>query len=1206
MRLKQLEVVGLKSFANKTTLDFHSGVTAIVGPNGCGKSNVVDAIRWVLGEQSAKHLRGDSMEDVIFKGNGRLGPAGMAEVALTFENVEPAAEIEADLDVSSLPEHFRNLSEITVSRRYFRSGESEYAINRTPCRLRDITELFLGTGIGSKAYAIIEQGRVEQLINAKPEDRRLFIEEAGGTTLYRSRRLSAERKIERTRENLARVTDVAREIERQIQYLNRLAKKAERYRVLRDESREAELRLGRHRWGVLRDRIEAASAAQGQFRDEEERLRAQVAQLEERRDACVAAQRAAEERLASLRESAAATASERDSAAERVVFLRNELQERERREARLVATRDGIRARCEQIATELAAAREQVAVLSESLEADRGRVADEEDRLGEARRAVVAARAETESAKARLLSVVSAESDARNELARFERLQHDAELRRGKADADCCHLGEQLSAAEHCVAGREAVQANLRARLDDARQAREGIARALAAVAADLAKAQQAARDRQERSLRCASTAASLRQIHEAYEGYSPVVRDFMLERDRWAEVVAVVGDVLQVPAEFEPALAGVLGARIHCLVVGEVSEGAEAVRRLRERRAGRGSFVAQRAAARPRAQLAAPTGPGGTSIRPLLDVVAVEEPFRTVAEALLGGVYLVADLDAALALAPESEPGTILVTPEGDVVDSSGVVTGGSEDASQQELVSRRRRLEEASRQSSDAAAAAALAAQDVEQLAAFHAERSAELAGQDQALRRLTEALTAADRDLAKLRVDVPRLRDRLRLTRFERQAARRDARSAVEKAEGVVGRLAELDQRRRQADIVLKEATAGLQSNESVIEELMARLRESSAALVDRQQRVTAAETAVARLGAESAALVARLDGIGEELVEVASEKGAIERSIEECSGVADERRGAAEDLARGVIEAREALARAGAAVEECASGWDAARSRLEGVREQLAKAELAMAEDRMRREHLEADIAERFAVALGEGAPEGEACEPLAPLEPDAEEELAERVKELRANLARMGEVDTGSIEQLRELQEREESLRTQREDLERSIADLERTIQKLNRVSRTRFAETFAAVNEKFQVIVPRLLRGGEARLVLTDENNLLETGVEIFVRPPGKRLDSITLMSGGEKALIAVSLIFSLFLINPTPFCFLDEVDAPLDDANIGRFSGLVKEMSQHSQFIVITHNKRTMEAAHALYGVTMEEPGISKIVSVSPVAPSA
>lgn len=1193
MRLKQLEVVGLKSFANRTTLDFHPGVTAIVGPNGCGKSNVVDAIRWVLGEQSARHLRGDSMEDIIFKGNGRLAPAGMAEVSLTFSNDDPApAPADDDLDVSTLPEHFRNLSEITVSRRYFRSGESEYYINRTPCRLKDITELFLGTGIGSKAYAIIEQGRVEQLVNSKPEDRRLFIEEAGGTTLYRSRRIAAERKIERTRENLLRVNDVLREIERQIQYLNRLAKRAEKYRSLRDELRALDLRLGAHRWQRLDEAVRRLEAALVESGEREAALRGVAAELEARRDALSAEQRAAEERLAALKESAAVASAERDSADQRAALLRRELEERRNRAERLRTSEAALLQQRETMARELAEAQAERDAIGAALRDEEAAVRAAELELARVRDAVREARARVEQAKQQLVALAAAETDARNDRGRLERARLDAEARRRKAETDTHLLGEQIAASELAVANRRAVLVRLEAQLSAAQGTREGVAATVRDLAGRLAAEERRLAGLREDAVKYSSTLDSLRQIHDAYEGYAPAVRSLLAEESRPDWVLGVVGDLIDAPVELEPALAAALGARVNHILVRTADDAARGVEHLRQSGAGRGTFLPFAAPGGEGTARSRPTAGAG---RPLLDEVAVAPEYRGVAESLLGATVLVPDLDAALAAREAAAGALAFVTIDGEVVDARGAVTGGARDISEQELVSRRRRIQESSGRLDETRTALESAEAEVARLRAEEIVQQVRLAELDQQTQRLTTQVVAVERDIDKVGLDLPRYCDRRRLARFECGAARRDVAAAVESFRAVEDTLARLGGERGLRQENLAECEAASRRDEGALETLGEGIRSATAALAEKQKRHSVLDTISARLMAELRGVESRIGSLADDLREVAAQVATLEESIAGAVDDATKRRADAERLAEEVEVAGGALAERAAASRDCAAQWEDNRAALDATRAAVTKAEVALAEQRMRREHLVEDVNERYGIAIAEVAP----GEPLADGE---EDEIGVRVQDIRANLGRLGEVNTGAIEELSELEERAGFLRTQREDLERSIADLERTIQRLNRVSRSRFLETFNAANERFQEILPRLLRGGEARLVLTDENNLLETGVEIFVRPPGKRLDSITLLSGGEKALVAVSLIFSLFMINPTPFCFLDEVDAPLDDANIGRFSALVREMSARSQFIVITHNKRTMEAANALYGVTMEEPGISKIISVAPL----
>ncbi len=1190
MRIKQLELTGFKSFVHRTVLDFPEGITAVVGPNGCGKSNVVDAIRWVLGEQSPKHLRGDSMEDVIFNGNERMAPSGMAQVSLTFEN-DPQAHPPTDLDleVSTIPAHFRALTEIMVTRRYFRSGESEYFINKTACRLKDITELFLGTGIGTKAYAIIEQGRVEQLINSKPEDRRLFIEEAAGTTLYRSRKLAAERKMERTRENLLRVNDVLREIDRQIQYLHRMAKKAEQYRALQEEIRQLDLALCGAQWRRLAAAVADLEGQLAAGRERERQTLEELKRLEEERSEKLSAQVAAEEELARQREAAAVLESESDSLRQRIELLSQEVSERERRIGRLQAESGALAEQQLRNKQALQQQAQEQAECAQQLVLDEDELSGRETALAEARAAVLTANAGLEGAKTAVVGLVSHEADRRNALADQTRRRDAARRRLEKLAAEQADAAERLAAVESAAATRRADMTQLRERLRAAEGEKEQRAERVRAIAEERRRWERESEEANSLLLQLRSRLDSVQEIQRNYEGYQRGVRSILLDAQPQDGVLGVVADVIGVPQEHERALAAALGERLQYVIVREEGDGVGAVTTLRDRDSGRGSFIPLA----PRQVHA--NGNGASSLnggtRRLLDLVQVQDQYRKVAETLLGEVVLVPDLHAGLALWRKNGVQVTIVTPEGDVIDASGVVTGGSERPIEEEIVSRRRLATEL--------ATDLTAAEERLNWAKAESHRlQVELAQQDDALRALdrdTHALTielvAAEKDLERLEAERPRWLDRLEVARFESATAaaeEHESRAALQHVESALAALAE---ERVSLEAALRTCQERAAETAARLDQVGSEVTGIKVRVAERRQRQEAAAAAVARYEAQSVELVTRAAAVADEAHETERERTGLQAAVAK----AEEQR-IAQEARRQVLDGAIAIARAaheaaGAAVAAHERLVHERREELDGLRNACNQCEVALAEKRLRAEHLTQSMREKYGADLAE-QPAGE--------ETEEEEAALARLQALREKLARIGEVSVGAIDELRELEERAQFLRTQKEDLERSLADLDRTIQRLNRVSRTKFAEAFAAVNDKFQTVLPRLFRGGEARLVLTDEHNLLESGVEIVVRPPGKRLDTVSLLSGGEKALVAVSLIFSLFMINPTPFCFLDEVDAPLDDANIGRFTSLVRDMSEHSQFIVITHNKRTMQAANVLYGVTMEEPGISKVISVA------
>lgn len=1190
MRIKQLELVGFKSFPQRTVLDFPRGVTGVVGPNGCGKSNIVDAIRWVLGEQSPKHLRGDVMEAVIFNGNEKLAPLGMAEVSLTFENdTPPAPPTDLDLEVSTLPAHIRELPEITISRRYFRSGESEYLINRMPCRLKDITELFLGTGVGSKAYAIIEQGRVGELINAKPEDRRLFIEEAAGTTLYRARKLAAERKMERTRENLSRVNDILHEIDRQTQYLERQAKKAEAHKRLVEELRGLELRVTGRQFQTLQEELAALDATRERLSGEAAAVRAALDENETAHRDAAEGLAEAEHRHASAREQLAVLEAERQSVQQRIAMLEEQRAERARRHARLGEDADAARAAQTTAAERLRQAEREREAAAQYLAFDEGELRAREEELQAARTGLAALSGALEAAKSALVEHVTREVEVRNALATLARRREEIARQLDKLRAEERELERRREEIDAQLLTRRADLERLRSELARATGEQETRANELRALAEARRRWEREAVEVEGVLVQARSRLESLEQIQANYEGFHRGVRAIMREEHHPDGVLGVVADVIDIPQQYERAVAAVLGERLQYVIVRGEEEGAEAVDRLRQEAMGRSSFIPLQ----PRVpDLAAVQSLNGTS-RQMLDLVRVRDEYRGVAQALLGEVVLVPDLGTAITMWRQHGVRVTLVTPDGDVLDPTGVITGGSDRPIEEELLARRREIEQlrGNAERSGVQLAEVRAQLDEVARAMTAAEEAVKALGQD--AHQLTVQIVAAEKDVERLELERPQCCSRLDVVRYEIGSLAEEERTAATDDAAQRRRHEELTARHHALEQALLERRAETDEAATRAEGLGATVTAVKVRVAERRERQAATAASVEGLHAQQAALVERLTALQAEREQAERERAALEQDL--ASGRAREVEQVAQ---RGALEAT--VAGAATAVAEAGEGLRAVEQRtrelqsaLDELRTAQGQADVARSETRLRGEHLVEAMREKYEVDLAT------AELPAAEGEVDDAEERA-RVDAVRQRLLRLGEVNVGAIDELREFEERGTFLRTQRDDLERSLADLERTIQKLNRASRTKFAETFARANETFQKVFPRLFRGGEGRLVLTNEHDLLETGVEIVVRPPGKRLDTVSLLSGGEKALVAVSLIFSLFLINPTPFCILDEVDAPLDDANIGRFSQMVSEMSAHSQFILITHNKRTMESADVLYGVTMQEPGVSKVISVA------
>ena len=1185
MRLKALEISGFKSFADKTVLNFTSDITAIVGPNGCGKSNVVDALRWAMGEQSARYLRGQTMEDVIFGGSEQLAPIGMAEVTALLDNSDHTAAAD-----------YRAFAEIAVTRRIFRSGESEYSINRMPCRLRDVVELLAGTGVGNKSYSIIGQGRVEELVNAKAEDRRRIIEEAAGTSGFKRRRQAAERKMDQTRQNLLRVNDILREVERQLHKIELQAKRAERYRNLQEQLKEKELR-----WAAVRKQgLEREVAALGDQVDAvEDRIlsltatvRAREAEGEQGRTARLVL----DGEIASLQERLYELRAEVKGEDQRIQFL--EREEGELREAaeRLDADVLDTETRLEKVSADIAElkrASEEFTRLA-ALEAEHMEGADRD--VAVLRERMKELQTEVEREKDLLVDRLGAHSHLTNARQAHEELLHrlNAELtqkqgERRTVEQEIESLGGQrsrvLGELEDCKARAAELGESLRraeADLGDARSARDGHEAALAGLKEELQEAR--------------SILNSLEALQRNFEGYQEGVRAVMLKHESNGAsdgVCGVVADFIEAPAEIEKALTAVLGERLQYVIVQGHKEGVEAIEYLKRESAGRGGFIPRRFE-RPNGSPPA-TVSGPEVVAPLLGLVDVKDGYRDVADALLGDVAVVKDLESGLGLWRANGFSHSLVTLEGEVIDPMGVVTGGSAESLEGNPISRRRKVKELKQQVVEREERVRCQEGRVDESRCESDRMESErerLTGEVRDLAvatvRLEQELLRTDRDIERCGQDLATIDKELRNVSDEVDGLN-EALSAGAAAIAESAREREaLDARLQALQRTRHESEEGLRAADVRVSELRVRAAEAKEKAESIRSnlgnKVDLRETLTAQLGERRA----RIAEMGRKALEMGKAREQSKSRVETLRARLGELEG---EVAARQEEYHELSARV-RAVEEAIH---LIRPDIDARQEDKQRLRLLKSEKSMELGRLGDDVRDKYGVELDQV--------------PSATEEegslaggLREEVAELRGRLQRMGEVNLAAIGEFEELTERSRFMTAQREDLERSMALLQQTITKLNRICRLRFQQSFEEINREFQAIFPRLFDGGKASLTLTDQNNYLETGVDIAAQPPGKKLQSVSLLSGGEKALTAVSLLFAIFMTRPSPFCFLDEVDAPLDDVNLERFIDVVKDMTRLSQFMIITHNKKTMLAADVLYGVTMEDPGVSKIVSVEMV----
>ncbi len=1155
---------------DKISLDFQEGVTAILGPNGCGKSNIVDAIRWAMGEQNAKNLRGRSMEDVIFGGSESRKPLGMAEVSIVFGNEDGLA-----------PAAFVNYAEIMVTRRLIATAKANICSTKPPAAFSISSELFMDTGVGTRAYSIIEQGKIGMILNAKPEERRYLIEEAAGVTKFKSRKKSALRKIEATRQNLLRLGDIVSEVRRQLGSLKRQAQRAERFREYREELRGIETRFAREKFNELQ--LAAAENARREEARQQELagVVGQTAEGEAGIEEMRLQQVLREKEVARGQEKIFHLAAELQKVEGRLEFGGRELENLTRQRERSTTEREEIAQQQSALEKEDAALKEDRAGLVTDLERENRRLAEGEACLEEFAGREHDLNNGLESARGSLYELLT-------ELSRLGS-RHEELLRRSQALAERSSRSraeavagrEQLAGVQERILALEGILREFRENLAGLRQERDRLQEQMARLRRDGEVNENALLEHREEYNRQHSRLESLQQLEKALEGYGRGVRTLLGAPALHARFTGVVADVLEVPARYEAAVEAVLGERLQAVLAADAADIRQGLDFLRGAE-GRCTFLRLEAAL----PLVLPVPIGG---RLLAELVQPHSGHAAALRNLLANVYLVDSLTPFFAVPPPA--GTVVVTEEGETISWTGEITGGGKQGLNQGLLHRKREMKEL----------AAQTGQLEQEVAALQETRQGlreETGVAEEALRAVGDALHRqelkiidSEKDRDRLRHEEERLLDRLEALNLEedqlhgeneelqRQMAQisdgsREREGRKAELEGTVARLQEEIQllRRetavvREQVVVLKVAVAAIREREEGGRqnlERLARLR------TDLQQRLTLANIREGEGEAEQARLLSERQRLQTELE-------LLYRQREEEKGHLDRQRDVFEGGARQMETREESL--------------KVLRSRMIQGREELSELQLRGRELTLEMEHLRQNIGERYRIDLEQvGKEEEEVFIPVA---------AERRLGELRRLIDDIGEVNLTAIEEYRELETRYQFLSAQQEDLRQSLEGLQTAIGKINRTTRKRFRETFDQVNARFRELFPRLFNGGQAELQLTDAEDLLETGIEIIVQPPGKKLQSVNLLSGGEKALTAVALIFSIFLIKPSPFCMLDEVDAPLDDANIGRFNEMIREMAARSQFIIITHNKRSMEIADTLYGITMEEPGISKMVSV-------
>lgn len=1175
MRFKRLEMTGFKSFADRTFIDFQDGITAVVGPNGCGKSNISDAVRWVLGEQSAHYLRGDNAVDFIFKGSGTRKPTGMAEVTLTIDNND-----------RSVRGPFADFAEIQVTRRIHRDGEREYFINKIPCRLKDIRDLFMDTGMSGRGVAILQQGHIDAILNAKPEERRALFDEAAGITSYKIKKEAASRKLTTTEENLSRVQDIIQEVEKQLRRLERQAKEAERYKRLRHALRLYEAHVACARLETIADRgheLEAVTTRQRTaLQDVETAIGRTEAQVEARR------LHAQEQREASdrLREQAAHLEQE-------TARIEGELHTQEARLHGIDRERQGLAADLGRWADRLRDLADQRTRLDAELSHTHQQRQELEavlDGLQTTLRDLVTEREEERRAQAEARRSLAelAETRSRNQarIEYVERQRHDLDERQQRLA-----LNEAGLAVEHdglAVRMHEAAETVHRAQAD------------AETCSADLQDRRQRLRTAQEAEEQAVEERDAVRADAHRLEARGEALRDLLSEEvvaaeqgaalptdlQTWWREAHPIAHGLRVPADLEAVVETVLGEALGARLLTDDSQS----RALAEWAASH-PLPATLVLLPPGEALAHDHAAPPDGVPRLVDQIDCEAELRPWVKAHLGRVLLVGTIAEALATW-RAYPAWTVAARDGQLVETTGLLRLGQEPARLAGTLARHREQREIE------AALPEVRRRIEEHNQRLHAVRK-EITGCEAALATAQEAeqharlaLQAAQHQRTEAEGEWARLESRQTVNRDEITALavnRANLDADLERLHEERGRLGS-EEGERGAEISRREAhLVGLEGRlegqqHQVIEakvrfgHLDGRLRQ-----VEEQRRETMGEEERGAL--ERATKSARVTDLDQEEAAIRTHLAELRTAL--VTAVRDGERARAD-----FQEAFQAFQEADAEVQELGAEARRLRTAKEDQVAQLHRIEQELDGLRHESHEIHALFEEKHQrtpqVARNEG---GDADRPLA--------EMEQEIPELVRKLERIGPVNLMAIAEKEELDERLAFLNGQRDDLLAAVADIREAIRRINKTSKERFITTFAAIGEHFTRLFTSLFEGGHAELHLTDPDNPLESGIDITAQPPGKRLQNISLLSGGEKALTTLSLIFATYQVKPAPFCLLDEVDAPLDDANVGRFNRLLRTIGGSTQFTTITHNKTTMEAADALYGITMAEPGISSLIAV-------
>ncbi len=1182
MYFKSLEMFGFKSFADRTRINFEPGITTIIGPNGCGKSNIADAVKWVLGEQSAKALRGSRMEDVIFNGTDSREPLGYAEVSLTLSNEAKFLPIEYD--------------EITITRRLYRSGESEYLINKNPVRLKDIDELFMGSGIGTSAYSLIEQGQIDRILSSDPEDRRIVFEEASGITRYKTKKREAIRRLEYTEQNLVRINDIIKEVQRQINSIERQAKRAKRYQELFSKLKDLDTRLAAHNYKKMQQEKDAFENEKGSIKDNERKSLTLVGglnkELEGLREKSDNLNRRISRYSSDHRE--AAVALERDQ--DRIGLDRERVQELYKYEAEQKNEIETLEARVADIAKAMSDMTQKLSLICQNTKSKENLLAVKDEELSTLKDEIVKKTDSIRENKLKVVDMLSIQSRLRNEITKISSDMQNVFARLRRLNLERENVSKELSNLEKDLSeARSAVNITI-SKIETLEGERIVLQNNLKKQKESFELLEKEISDSKNHVFSLSSKLNLLRDLVKRHEGFTGgtqiLLNSLSDDKLNLQGLCEPLAELLEPHRGYEAACEAALLASLQTLVVDDWKTAFEAIDFLKEKNSGKATFTRNVPSNLDFDILAFVSQSVSGNI---LDFMRFDPRYRPLFTRLLKSTFLIDGIEAGIRLfesLPENMQEKIkLVTQRGDIITKDTITGGGTIRDFTTNIIGRQAKIKKIEDEIAELERNILRLKQEL--------NNSKEIIDQDQSkIKRVEDALRSEEIDLAQKRsaeANLQKERERIKeegdlinleieesmlredelkdkknelsteLSRAEEEEAdlqnriteaQRFVEDGTKRKEGLLVGITQIQTELSSLTSQEDESCRNAQAQKGFHQEQLRLLDTKKASLEESARKEKEVRNEIKKLEADSNCLKERSEVIGKELKILDGESLELKSLIDEKEKMLNERE---EDL--------------------------------NTIKDRFHSFEMDGAQLSFRIESLRNKISQIYKVDLKETLPNLEKIQ--------NPQTIREEVDKLTQMVEKIGPVNLVAIDEHKELEERFSFLKCQEEDLVNAKESLLKAVRKINQTTKTLFMETFNNIQAEFKNYFRFLFGGGKAEIVLLDEKDVLESGIEIIVRPPGKKLQTISLLSGGEKALTAIALLFAIFKVKPSPFCLLDEIDAPLDDSNIGRFSKALEEFARKSQFIIITHNKRTITISDVMYGITMEQSKISKIISV-------